>query len=67
MNKRVYKTMQGKEVDMDQMLAKNEKIAAVGNVRMNARGDELGQGGKVVRTREEIVAQYYQDNQEGNK
>jgi hypothetical protein len=70
MNKRVYKSMQGREVDMDQMLAKNEKIAAVGNVRMNARGDELGQGGKVLRTREEIVAQYYQDNQdnqEGNQ
>ena len=56
--------MQGREVDMDSLLQKNETIPAVGNVRMNARGDELGQGGKVVRTREEIVAQYSKDSEE---
>lgn len=67
MTRRVYKTMQGREVDMDQLLQKNETVPAVGNVRMNARGDELGQGGKVVRTREEIVGQYYKDNQEGEE
>ena len=69
MSRRIYKTMQGREVDMDSLLQKNEKITAVGNVRMNARGDELGSGGKVLRTREEIVSQYYQDNQdqEGNQ
>lgn len=67
MTRRVYKTMQGREVDMDQLLQKNETIPAVGNVRMNARGDELGQGGKVVRTREEVVSQYYKDNQEGEE
>jgi hypothetical protein len=57
--------MQGKEVDMDQLLQKNETVPAVGNVRMNARGDELGAGGKVVKTREEIVSKYYKDDQEG--
>lgn len=62
-----YRTMQGREVDMDQLLQKNETVPAVGNVRMNARGDELGEGGKVVRTREEIVAQYYKDDQEGEE
>lgn len=62
--KRAYRTMQGREVDMDQLLQKNEKMPAVGNVRMNARGDELGQGGKIVRTREEIVSQYYQDKKD---
>ena len=62
MTRSVYKTMQGREVDMDSLLQKNETIPAVGNVRMNARGDELGQGGKVVRTREEIVAQYSKDS-----
>lgn len=67
MTRRVYKTMQGREVDMDQLLQKNETVPAVGNVRMNARGDELGQGGKVVRTREEIVGKYYKDNQEGEE
>lgn len=67
MTRRVYKTMQGREVDMDQLLQRNETIPAVGNVRMNARGDELGEGGKVVRTREEIVSQYYKDKQEGEE
>jgi hypothetical protein len=65
MTRSVYKTMQGREVDMDSLLQKNETMPAVGHVRMNARGDELGTGGKVVRTREEIVAQYNKDSQEG--
>lgn len=67
MSRRVYRTMQGKEVDMDQLLQKNETVPAVGNVRMNARGDELGAGGKVVKTREEIVSKYYKDDQEGDQ
>jgi hypothetical protein len=67
MTRSVYITMQGREVDMDSLLQKNETMPAVGNVRMNARGDELGTGGKVVRTREEIVAQYNKDSQEGEE
>ena len=67
MTRRVYKTMQGREVDMDQLLQKNETVPSVGNVRMNARGDELGTGGKIVRSREEIVSQYYKDKQEGEE
>lgn len=62
MTKKIYKTMQGREIDMDALLAKNETMPAVGNVRMNARGDELGAGGKVIRTREEVVSEYYEDN-----
>jgi hypothetical protein len=57
--------MQGKEVDMDKLIKVNETVPAVGNVRMNARGDELGTGGKVIRTREDIVAQYYEDSKKG--
>jgi hypothetical protein len=56
-----YRTMQGKEVDMDKLMLKNEMMPAVGNVRMNARGDELGPGGKVVKTREEIMAEKYKN------
>lgn len=67
MTRRVYRSMQGKEVDMDQLLQKNETVPAVGNVRMNARGDELGAGGKVVRSREEVVSKYYKDDQEGQQ
>jgi hypothetical protein len=61
-NKKVYRTMLGKEVDMDALLAKNETAPAVGNVKINARGDELGPGGEIIRMREDIVNEYYEDN-----
>ena len=51
--------MQGKAVDMESLAARNETMPAVGNVRMNARGDELGPGGVVVRKREDIVNNHY--------
>ena len=56
-----YRSMQGKVVDLGQLISKNELIPAVGNVRVNARGDELGAGGKIVRTKEEIMAEYYRN------
>lgn len=60
--RKVYRTMQGREIDMDALLEKNELMPAVGNVRVNARGDELGPGGKIVKKREEVIAAYYENN-----
>lgn len=58
--KKVYRTaVQGREIDLDQLMAKHEKMPAVGNVRVNARGDELGPNGEIIRTREEVLAEYY--------
>ena len=51
----VYRTMQGKEVDMHKLAMQNEMTLAVGNARVNARGDELGPGGKIIRKREDIL------------
>ena len=59
---KVYKTMQGKQVDMDLLRKRNELTPAVGNARVNARGDELGPGGKIVRKREEVLEDYYRDH-----
>jgi hypothetical protein len=59
---KTYRTMQGKEIDMEKLALVNELIPAVGNARVNARGDELGPGGKIVKKREEIVAEYYEKN-----
>jgi hypothetical protein len=59
---KLYRTLQGKEVDMDKLSLKHETAPAVGNVRMNARGDELGPGGKIVKTREEMLKDYYEKN-----
>ena len=54
--------MLGKEIDMDKLLEKNQMMPSVGNVRMNARGDELGPGGKIAKKREDQVAAYYENN-----
>ena len=54
--KATYRSMQGKEIDMNKLINLNETTPAVGNMKVNARGDELGAGGKIVRKREEIMA-----------
>jgi hypothetical protein len=54
--------MRGKEIDLEKLSLRHEMTPAVGNVRVNARGDELGPGGKIVRTREQILEEYYKNN-----
>ena len=61
--KKIYKTSQGKIVDMDMLRQRNELTPAVGNARVNARGDELGPGGKVIRKREDVLKEYYETAQ----
>ena len=60
--RKVYKSMQGKQVDMDLLRQRNELTPAVGNARVNARGDELGPGGKIIKNREDVLSGYYQNN-----
>lgn len=60
--KRVYQTAQGKKVDLDTLLLSNEQTIAVGNMNVNARGDELGPGGKVVTKRNVTMNDYYKLN-----
>jgi hypothetical protein len=55
--KHIYRTMQGKEIDMGKLVNQNEMTIAVGNMRVNARGDKLGPGGAIVKTREELLAE----------
>ena len=59
---RVYTSMQGKQIDMEKLQMRNELLPAIGNMKVNARGDELGAGGKIVRTREQILQDYYKNN-----
>jgi hypothetical protein len=54
-----YKTAHGKVLDMEKLRLMNEKTIAVGNMKVNARGDQLGQGGKVVAGRNEVMNQQY--------
>lgn len=59
---RTYRTMQGRQIDMDKLRSQNELTPAVGNMKVNARGDEIGQGGKITRTREQVMSTYYESN-----
>jgi hypothetical protein len=54
-NGSVYRTMQGKHIDMVQLINQNELTVAVGNAKVNARGDELGPGGRIIKKREDVL------------
>ena len=45
----LHKSAKGKVVDMNRLVSQNELTVAVSNVKINARGDELGPGGKIIR------------------
>jgi len=62
MAKQIYRSAQGKFIDLDALRVRNEQSVAVGNMKTNARGDELGPGGVVVRTREQVMKEYYNTN-----
>lgn len=57
-----HRSFQGKEIDMEKLMRQNELTQAVSNKKVNARGDELGPGGRIIKRREEIVADYYEAN-----
>ena len=59
---KVYTSIRGKEIDMEKLSLKHETEPAVGNAKLNARGDLLGTGGKIVKTREQIMQEYYKKN-----
>lgn len=56
---KLYRSANGKVVDLDQLMLKSEDAIAVGNMKVNARGDELGPGGKVIKTRNQRVTETY--------
>jgi outer membrane biosynthesis protein TonB len=58
--KKMYRTMQGRMIDIEKLRAANESVQAVGNMNVNARGDVLGAGGQVVTPKETIISKYYE-------
>ena len=60
--KKSYQTFQGKKIDMDTLRQRNELTPAVGNARVNARGDQLGPGGKIVKNRDDVLRDYYDEH-----
>ncbi len=58
--KRMYRTMQGRMVDIEKLRAANESVQAVGNMNVNARGDVIGPGGAIVTPKETVIKKYYE-------
>lgn len=63
----IYRSMQGKEIDINTLISRNEMTVAVGNVKVNARGDELGPGGQVIRKTPPFVAKSTIPNQSNSR
>ena len=57
-----YKSMRGVNIDLAKLMAKADKEIAIGNTRTNARGDQLGRGGRVVKSADEIAREHYNVN-----
>lgn len=57
-----HTSMRGLIVDMDKLRYSNQNTIAIGNGRMNARGDLLTAGGSVLVKREQLNASYNQNN-----
>lgn len=47
-------TYRGATLDMDTMRRENEKVPAIGNMRVNAKGDQI-KGGKVTKTSDQLA------------
>lgn len=62
MAQRKYRTAQGKMVDFGAMLTNNELVPALGNMNVNARGDEILSDGTITKTREQVMREYYKMN-----
>lgn len=54
-----HRSAMGKSVDMATLAAKNEKVRAVGNMKVNARGDTIDSQGRVTRPVTEKVNSAY--------
>jgi len=56
------RTSKGRLINIDDVIAAAPHATAVGNMRINAQGDELGKGGEVTATREQRTRAYYKDH-----
>lgn len=56
---KIYKTAGGQMLDIEKLRLLNETTEAVGNMNVNARGDEIDSNGNIIRSRTEVIKQYY--------
>jgi len=59
---KTYRTSSGKQVDFGALLLANETAPALGNMNVNARGDEIAPDGTITKSREQIMREYNELN-----
>ena len=59
---KTYRTSSGQQVDFGALLLNNETVPALGNMNVNARGDEIAPDGSITKSREEIMREYNELN-----
>lgn len=57
-----YRSNRGVPIDLGKLMSQQEKNIAIGNTKSNARGDQLGRGGRVVKGADEIAREHYNKN-----
>jgi len=67
MTQKIYKSANGKSVDMGSLVLKNEQIRAVGNMKVNARGDQIDDENKIISSKTEQVQRQYRRQTKENK
>jgi hypothetical protein len=55
----IYKSAQGKAIDMSILATKNEKTRAVSNMNLNARGDVIDSNNRVIQENNKRVGSQY--------
>ena len=63
--KKIYRSANGQEIDMQRILLQNEEVRAVGNMNVNARGDVIDNGNATTSSRSSQVNKGYR-KQTGN-
>jgi hypothetical protein len=56
------KSMRGVSVDLGKLMSQQEKNIAVGNTKSNARGDQLGRAGRVIKSADDLAREHYNRN-----
>ena len=54
-----HRSAMGKSIDMAALRQKNERVRAVGNMLVNARGDTIDSNGNVIQDNNKRVNEYY--------
>lgn len=66
MTSKIYRSALGKTVDMGKLMLQNENTRAVGNMKVNARGDLIDDMNRVIAPKNSQVNQQYNQQVSSN-